>query len=88
MRSERKVSTIGEACSLITDGSHFSPKSVDDGEYMVSVKDFTPYGFDFTSCRKISREDYKNLKRNGCIPELNDILIGKDGARYFEDILV
>jgi len=88
MRSEWKVSTIGEACSLITDGSHFSPKSVDDGEYMVSVKDFTPYGFDFTSCRKISREDYKNLKRNGCIPELNDILIGKDGARYFEDIII
>ena len=88
MKSEWKTSTVGEVCSLVTDGSHFSPKSVDDGEYMVSVKDFTKYGFDFTSCKKISREDYKTLKKNGCVPEQNDILIGKDGARYFEDIVI
>ena len=88
MTSEWKTSTIGEACSLVTDGSHFSPKSVEDGEYMVSVKDFTEYGFDFKSCRKISKEDYETLKRNGCVPEQNDILIGKDGARYFEDIII
>jgi len=88
MTSEWKVSTIGEACSLVTDGSHFSPKSVENGEYMVSVKDFTEYGFDFKSCRKISNEDYETLKRNGCVPKRNDILIGKDGARYFEDIII
>ena len=88
MTSEWKVSTIGEACSLVTDGSHFSPKSVENGEYMVSVKDFTEYGFDFKSCRKISSEDYETLKRNGCVPKQNDILIGKDGARYFEDIII
>lgn len=88
MKSDWKVSTIGKACSLVTDGSHFSPKSVADGEYMVSVKDFTEYGFDFKSCRLISREDYETLKKNGCVPELNDILIGKDGARYFEDIII
>ena len=88
MTSDWKTSTIGEACSLVTDGSHFSPKSVEHGEFMVSVKDFTEYGFDFTSCRKISREDYETLKRNGCVPRQNDILIGKDGARYFEDIIL
>ncbi len=88
MASEWKVSTIGDVCLLVTDGSHFSPKSVDDGEYMVSVKDFTEYGFDFSSCRKISREDYAALARSGCVPEQNDILIGKDGARYFEDIII
>lgn len=88
MTSEWEVSTIGDVCLLVTDGSHFSPKSVDDGEYMVSVKDFTDYGFDFTSCRKISYEDYEILLRNGCVPEQNDILIGKDGARYFEDIII
>lgn len=88
MKSDWKASTIGEACSLVTDGSHFSPKSVENGEYMVSVKDFTEYGFDFTSCRKISRGDYETLKRNGCIPEQNDIMIGKDGARNFEDIII
>ena len=88
MTSEWKTSTIGAACSLVTDGSHSSPKSVENGEYMVSVKDFTEYGFDFTSCRRISSEDYEMLKRNGCVPEQGDILIGKDGARYFEDIII
>jgi type I restriction enzyme S subunit len=88
MKSNWKTSTIGEVCSVVTDGSHTSPKSVDDGEYMVSVKDFTEYGFDFSSCRKISKQDYEMLKRNGCVPEQHDILVGKDGARYFEDIII
>lgn len=88
MKSEWKTSTIGAACFLVTDGSHSSPKSVESGEYMVSVKDFTEYGFDFTSCRRISSDDYETLKRNGCVPEQGDILIGKDGARYFEDIII
>lgn len=88
MKSDWKTSTIGAACSLVTDGSHSSPKSVANGEYMVSVKDFAEYGFDFTSCRRISSEDYEILKRNGCVPEQDDILIGKDGARYFEDIII
>lgn len=88
MKSEWKTSTIGAACSLVTDGSHSSPKSVESGEYMVSVKDFTEYGFDFTSCRRISSDDYETLTRNGCVPEQGDILIGKDGARYFEDIII
>lgn len=73
---------------LVTDGSHSSPKSTDTGEYMVSVKDFTPYGFDFSSCKRISSEDYAALKRNGCVPKVGDILVGKDGARYFEDIII
>ncbi len=88
MKSEWKTSTIGAACSLVTDGSHSSPKSVESGDYMGSVKDFTEYGFDFTSCRRISSDDYETLKRNGCVPEQGDILIGKDGARYFEDIII
>lgn len=88
MTSDWKTSTIGEVCTLVTDGSHFSPKSVENGEYMVSVKDFTEYGFDFKSCRKISKEDYVILRKSGCVPEQDDILIGKDGARYFEDIVI
>ena len=55
---------------------------------MVSVKDFTYDGFDFTSCRQISEKDYMILEKNGCVPEYNDILIGKDGARFFEDIVI
>ena len=88
MTSEWNHSTINDVCVLVTDGSHSSPKSVNDGKYMVSVKDFTDYGFDFTSCRMISNDDYETLKRNGCVPQIDDILIGKVGARFFEDIII
>lgn len=88
MTSEWNHSTINDVCVLVTDGSHSSPKSVNDGKYMVSVKDFTDYGFDFTSCRMISNDEYEALKRNGCVPQIDDILIGKDGARFFEDIII
>lgn len=73
---------------MVTDGAHYSPPSVESGEYMVSVKDFTAYGFDFTACRKISKEEYNKLYEAGCVPQKNDILVGKDGARFFEDIIL
>ena len=88
MTYEWNHSTINDVCVLVTDGSHSSPKSVNDGKYMVSVKDFMDYGFDFASCRMISNDDYETLKRNGCVPQIDDILIGKDGARFFEDIII
>ena len=88
MTYEWNHSTINDVCVLVTDGSHSSPKSVNDGKYMVSVKDFTDYGFDFASCRMISNDDYETLKRTGCVPQIDDILIGKDGARFFEDIII
>ncbi len=88
MKSEWKISTIGDVCLTVTDGAHNSPKSTDCGEYMASVKDFTAYGFDFASCRKISKDDYSKLEKQGCVPNIGDVLIGKDGARYFEDIII
>jgi len=88
MKSEWKESTIEQVCALVTDGAHYSPPSVESGEYMVSVKDFTAYGFDFTACRKISKEEYNKLYEAGCVPQKNDILVGKDGARFFEDIIL
>ena len=88
MKSEWKISTVNDVCTLITDGAHNSPQSVSSGMYMASVKDFTEYGFDFSKCRKIALADYEKLKKQGCVPLINDILVGKDGARYFEDIII
>lgn len=88
MKSDWNCGTLSDVCKVITDGSHYSPKSVEYGRYMVSVKDFTEFGFDFSKCRQISEHDYITLKKNGCIPHYNDILVGKDGARYFEDVII
>ena len=74
MKSEWNTSAIANICKVVTDGSHTSPKSVSHGKYMVSVKDFTPYGFDFNGCRQISFADYEKLKSSGCVPQKGDIL--------------
>lgn len=75
-----EVKELGDVCSKITDGSHFSPPSVADGYPMASVKDMHDWGIDIESCRRIAKEDYENLIRNDCKPQKNDILIAKDGS--------
>ena len=67
-------------CSKITDGSHESPPESDVGYYMPSVKDMTSTGFDYSECKKISYADFKKLERNGCRPDIGDVLIAKDGS--------
>ncbi|WP_305153030.1 restriction endonuclease subunit S [uncultured Dubosiella sp.] len=88
MKSNWLMLTIGDVCTLITDGAHNSPKSVKNGYPMVSVKDFSDYGFNFSNCKQISKDDYAKLSKQGCVPKKGDILVGKDGARYFQDIIV
>lgn len=88
MKSKWITATIDDVCTVVTDGAHNSPKSVEQGHYMASVKDFTEFGFDFSNCKQIGKEDYEKLRNQGCVPEKNDILVGKDGARYFEDIII
>ncbi len=75
-----EMKTLGEICTKITDGSHFSPQPVEQGYYMPSVKDMRSNGFDFSSCKQISKVDYENLVNNGCKPRLNDVLVAKDGS--------
>lgn len=81
------VTSLENVCSKITDGSHSSPKSVDEGYPMASVKDMHSWGFDLNTCRKISEEDYHELRRNNCNPLKNDVLIAKDGS-YLKHIFV
>ena len=71
---------IEKVCARITDGSHSSPKSVDEGYPMASVKDMDNWGFLMDQCRKISEDDYANLVRSDCKPRKNDVLIAKDGS--------
>ena len=67
-------------CSRITDGAHRSPKSVEEGFSMASVKDMHDWGINVESCRKISAEEFQNLERNDCIMRKDDVLIAKDGS--------
>ena len=80
---------LSELCLTITDGAHSSPKSVEEDTYKIaSVKDIKGTDINVHSCKNISKHDFEILKKNGCVPQADDILVGKDGANFFEDIIV
>jgi len=83
-----EVVSIDDVCARVTDGSHSSPKSVDEGMPMASSKDMHDWGLTMETCRLISREDFDELVRNDCKPKKNDVLITKDGANYLKQIFV
>ena len=78
--SEWKEYRLNEVCLEITDGSHSSPKSVDKGYPMASVKDMNYFDISIDTCRQISEEDYNKLTKGNCKPKVNDVLIAKDGS--------
>ena len=82
---EWKEVRLGDVCTKITDGSHFSPKAQTEGYPMLSVKDMREYDFDFSNCKKISYEDYLKMGRDGCVPQIGDVLVAKDGS-YLKEI--
>lgn len=75
-----EIVNLEEVCTKITDGAHKSPKSVELGVPMASVKDMHDFGFNLSKCRQISEEDYTELKRQDSVVKRNDILIAKDGS--------
>jgi len=46
----------------------------------ITVKDVNNDEIDFENCKFISKEDYTELVRNGCRPEVSDVLFSKDGT--------
>jgi type I restriction enzyme S subunit len=83
-----EISTLGAISTLLTDGSHFSPKPEKSGYFMASVKDMEYGRFNFRECKTISVEDFSNLEKNNCKPLPGDILISKDGANCLDLIFV
>ena len=74
----------GEVCFKITDGSHFSPKDCPNSTIpMLSVKDMMANRFSYDTCKHVAKEDYEELKKNGCKPLLDDVLIAKDGSYFY-----
>jgi len=69
-----------DVCPFITDGSHFSPKPVEEGEIIVNVKDMGEYGIKYATCTRISRQEFDFLKKQNCSPQKGDVLLSKDGT--------
>lgn len=79
-----KIEPLGALCSRITDGSHWSPITVESGRPMASSKDMHRWGLNTSTCRTISDDDFDELIRNDCKPLAGDVLITKDGANYLK----
>jgi type I restriction enzyme S subunit len=75
-----EVKRLKYCCSKITDGSHFSPETKPDGIPYITVSDIGDNTIDLIFSKKISENDYLDLKKNGCQPNINDILLTKDGT--------
>ena len=75
------VSKIMFITNKVTDGSHHSPETEDEGKLYVTVSNVTKGNdIDFNSCSKISEDSFSDLEKNGCKPEKGDVLITKDGT--------
>ena len=84
--SEWPTRTLQDVCLKITDGAHNSPKSVTDGKPMASVKDLTRFGVDLSEARHIAVEEFNKLVKQGCMPEVGDVLIAKDGNSALDTV--
>ena len=68
-------------CKLITDGTHFSPSTVETSSISyITAGDVHGIGLDYNSAKRISEEDFNLLVNQGCQPLKGDVLLVKDGA--------
>jgi type I restriction enzyme S subunit len=76
------TTTLDEISRIITDGTHQTPKYVEEGIPFISTANLQPFSFGFnyaTYRRFISKEEYEQLTRT-CKPERGDILVSKCGT--------
>jgi type I restriction enzyme S subunit len=72
---------LSEVCTLVTDGTHYSPVSVDGGGVpFLTVKDMHPGRLDFSGCSRMSTTDFQEAQRANCAPMAGDVLFSKDGT--------
>lgn len=66
---------------LVTDGTHHTPKYVDNGVKFLSVKNVRPMVINDSSIKHITQEEHSSLIKR-CQPEKGDILYTKIGATF------
>jgi type I restriction enzyme S subunit len=74
------LAQLQHVCTLITDGTHYTPKDVGVGVPFLTVKDMTANGLDFLNCSKISAENFSIACDGNSAPQFGDVLFSKDGT--------
>ncbi len=74
---EWETKTLASVCNFINDGTHFTPKYVDNGIPFYSVENVTAN--EFTNTKFISLQEHNRLIKR-CKPEKGDILMTRIGS--------
>jgi len=78
---------LNDVCTLITDGTHQTPRYVEDGMPFLSAQNVKPYRFMPEIHRKVSQEDYLGYTRH-TKPEKGDVLMTRVGAMIGEAAMI
>jgi type I restriction enzyme S subunit len=70
---------LGSILNKLSDGTHSTPKYMDNGVPFISVKDVSSGCLDFSNCKFISTQEHQKLYAR-CNPEQGDILLTKVGT--------
>lgn len=73
------VTQLGSVCTLITDGTHVSPKSQSGSYKYVTSKNIRYGTLDLADISYISFEEHSEIYK-GCPVQFGDVLLTKDGA--------
>lgn len=72
--------TLKSICSKLTDGTHFSPESFQQGDYMyITAKNIKLGGFDLSNITYVNSMVHVQIYSR-CNPEYGDVLYIKDGV--------
>ncbi|MBL9113924.1 MAG: N-6 DNA methylase [Verrucomicrobiaceae bacterium] len=71
---------LGDACERIMDGTHFSPKSTEQGEFRyITAKNIKEWGLALDDVTHLTKADHDEIYRR-CPVKKGDVLYIKDGA--------
>lgn len=71
---------LGDACERIMDGTHFSPKSTEQGEFRyITAKNIKEWGLALDDVTYLTKADHDEIYRR-CPVKKGDVLYIKDGA--------
>jgi type I restriction enzyme S subunit len=81
-----KTVKAGEYCFNVTDGTHDSPKRVENGKYLITTTHLNQNGLDFSSAYKISQGDYGKVITRSKVDQWDIMfsMIGTIGRIYQE----
>lgn len=72
---------LSAICTLITDGTHYTPPDIGAGIPFLTVKDIDWNGaIDLHASSKISEDEYRKAALGNCAPVKGDVLFSKDGT--------